>query len=183
MKKLIFTGTGMLMLVTLLMGSVWAQKPKPEMKKTTTGMAMGDLPYKATYSSEFQIGNPEYGKIILNMWKDWDDNMFDRHSGAFADTVSINLPNGQVIKGRDSVIAGAKKHRGSMASAKSVVHAWIPLKSIDKNENWVAIWGTEEDSWKDGKKTSTSYHEIWRFNKDGKIDLMMQFEAKPGPPQ
>jgi hypothetical protein len=74
---------------------------------------------------------------------------------------------------------GAKKYRGGMTSAKSIIHAWVPLKSTDTNENWVAIWGSETDTWPDGKVETSEIHEIWRINKDGKIDMMRQFTAKP----
>jgi hypothetical protein len=136
------------------------------------------LPYTATYSSNFVMGNPAHSRMILDMWKDWDDNAFDRND-FFADTVAIYLPDGTVTKGKAANLEGAKKYRGSMTSAKSTIQAWVPLKSTDKNENWVAIWGTEVDTWPDGKVETSEIHEIWRINKDGKIDLMRQFIAKP----
>lgn len=140
------------------------------------------LPYTATYSSNFAIGNPEHSRMILNMWKDWDDNAFDRND-FFADTITVYLPDGTVTKGKAANLEGAKKYRGGMSSAKSTIHAWVPLRSTDKNENWVAIWGTEVDTWPDGKTETTEIHEVWRINKDGKIDLMRQFTAKPAKQQ
>lgn len=170
----------LVMLGILLVGLAQAQDQKTKEKEKVKKMdqTMQGMPYTATYSSKFEIGNPAQAKLILELWKDWDDNMLDKHSGYFADTITMYHPDGQVIKGRDSTLAEAKRYRGSMASAKSMVHAWIPLKSVDKNENWVAIWGTEEDTWKDGKKTVTSLHEIWKFNKEGKIAEVRQFESK-----
>ena len=174
MKKQIFTRIwGTMLLSILCAGSLLAQDSKSKDK-----MKNMDMPYKATYSSKFAIGDQTHSKVILELWKDWDDNMLDRHADAFADTVVMHFSNGQMTKGKDSVIAGAKSYRGSMASAKSTVHALTPLRSLDMKENWVAIWGSEEVSWKDSKKTTISRHEVWRFNKDGKIDLMRQYEAK-----
>ena len=145
--------------------------------KDKDGMDMA-YPYTATYSSNFVMGNPAHSRMILNMWKDWDDNAFDRND-FWADTIAIYLPDGTVMKGKSAAMEGAKKYRGGLASAKSTVHAWVPLRSTDKNENWVAIWGTEVDTWPDGKVETLELHEIWRINKDGKIDLMRQFTAKP----
>lgn len=135
------------------------------------------LPYKAAYTSDFKIGNPAYSKMVLELWKDWDDNTFDKHD-YFADTVVMYLPDSSVIKGKAESIDGAKKYRGSMASAKSVVHAWVPLYSNDKKENAICIWGTETDTWPDGKVTVRDVHEVWWFNKDGKISAMRQWTAK-----
>ena len=138
--------------------------------------------YTASYSSDFKIGNPAHAKMILELWKDWDDNAFDRHN-YFADTVVMFFPDGSTIKGKDSCLAGAKRYRGSMSSARSSLNAWIPLKSMDKNENWVALWGTETDTYPDGKTSKRDLHEIWRINKDGKVDFMKQFSSMPAAGQ
>ena len=134
-------------------------------------------PYTANYSSDFKMGKPAQAKMILEMWKDWDDNAFDRHN-YMADTISMFLPDGTVIRGKDSCMAGAKRYRGSMSSAVSSVDAWMPLRSVNRNEDWVAVWGSETDTFPDGKTEKRDLHEIWRFNKDGKIDFMKQFASK-----
>lgn len=146
--------------------------------KTNYAQQKMSYPYTANYSSDFKMGNPADAKMILELWKDWDDNAFDRHD-YFSDTVVMFLSDGSVIKGKDSCLAGAKRFRGSMSSAVSSLNAWIPLKSIDRNENWVALWGTETDTFPDGKTSKRDLQEIWRINKDGKIDFMKQFAAVP----
>lgn len=35
-------------------------------------------PYTAGYSSNFVIGNPANSKLVLNAWKDWENNTLDR---------------------------------------------------------------------------------------------------------
>jgi hypothetical protein len=135
-------------------------------------------PYKAEYSSNFSIGNPKHSKMILELWKDWDDNAFDRHD-YFADTVVMFFPDGSMIKGKDSAMAGARRYRGSMQSATSVIQAFIPLRSNDRNEDWVAVWGTETDTFADGKTQTRDLQEIWRINKDGKVAFMKQFSSEP----
>ena len=142
----------------------------------------GDLPYTPVYSSDFSISNPAYSKMILELWKDWDDNAFDRHD-YMADTVVLFLSDGQVVKGKDSAMAGAKAFRGSMKSAVSTIQAVVPLKSNDRGEDWVAVWGTETDTFNDGKTQTRDLHEIWRINKDGKVDFMKQFAATPSEMQ
>jgi hypothetical protein len=167
----------------VLTGLCQAQEKTKKDKTKTTASKMDDsaMPYKATYSSKFVMGDPANGKLVLDMWKDFDDNAFERHADMFADTAMIFLSDGQVVKGRDSMMAGVKQYRNSLASVKSDVHAYMSLKSVDHNENWVAIWGTEHDTWKDGKTSSVELHEIWRLNKDGKIDMIRQFSRKAEP--
>jgi hypothetical protein len=61
------------------------------------------------------------------------------------------------------------------SAVSSRVDAVFPTKSTDKGENWVCVWGMETHTM-NGKTDSTNLHEVWRFNKDGKVDLMMQYE-------
>ncbi len=116
------------------------------------------------------------------MWRDWDDNAFDRHD-YFADTLTMILPDGTVTKGKVANQEGAKKFRGGLKSSRSTIDAMIPLRSTDRNEDWVAIWGTETNTWPDGKVETRDIHEIWRINKDGKVNMMRQFQAKHTPLQ
>lgn len=134
--------------------------------------------YSATYSSKFEIGNPAHTTLIMNVWKDWDANTLDNSAKFFADTLVMYSPDGTMTKGKELNLAEAKKYRGKFTTVKSTIQAIISLKSTDRNEDWVAVWGTEEDTDNDGKKTSVALHEVWRFNKDGKIDLMRQYSAK-----
>jgi hypothetical protein len=153
---------------------------KKEMKvKAEYANTKMDLPYTAEYSSNFMPGNPAHAKIVLDMWKAWDDNALDRSADLLADTIYMQFPNGQSVKGKDSAIYWAKKIRGSLASAKSTIEAWMPTKSVDRNEDWLLIWGREEDTDMDGMKTTALIHEIWRINKDGKVDFMRQYMSKP----
>ncbi|MDQ6755902.1 MAG: hypothetical protein M3004_03115 [Bacteroidota bacterium] len=144
--------------------------------KNGKGM-MNNYPYTAAYSSNFIMGNPAHAKMVLDMWKDYDDNQFTRHD-MLADTVKVYLPDGTVISGKQNSLSGLSAYRSGFASATSTVDAWMPLKSVDRNENWVAIWGSEKDTNKDGSVTSTEIHEIWRINKDGKVDYIKQYAGK-----
>jgi hypothetical protein len=136
-------------------------------------------PYVAAYSSNFKIGNTAYSTKVLELWKDWDDNTFDKHD-YFADTVVMYLPDGMVVKGKAESIDGAKKYRGGMTSAKSIVHAWVPLYSNDAKQDAGCIWGTETDTWPDGKVETRDLHEVWWFNKDGKVSTIRQWTSKFG---
>jgi len=168
MKRFIVLGCA-LALVFVCKESVAQQKQKTEMVS---------YPYTAGYSSNFEIGNSAYAQKVLELWKDYDDNTFDKHD-YFADTAVMFFPNGMMVKGKDSIKAGATAMRSSFQNVVSTVDAWVPLKSVDKDQNWVAIWGTDNSTGSDGKVTKTDLHEIWEFNKDGKVVYMEQFSSKP----
>lgn len=131
--------------------------------------------YPINYSSKFEMADPEKGKKITELWKDFDDNKMDNHSNYFADTIGMDFP-GMGFKGsRDSMVAMTKGYRSSLGTVSSNVDAVMSVRSTDKNEDWVLIWGIEHTTSAAGKSDSAHLHEIWRFNKDGKIDYMSQY--------
>lgn len=136
-------------------------------------------PYTAEYSSQFEMGNPEYSKMILDLWKDWDNNQLELHQDYISDTVVHQAPNGEVTQGKEKFLAAGKEYRNRFSNVKSSLEVWIPLRSVDKDQDWVAVWGREEDTDHEGKVTTTMLHEIWGFNKDGKIVFFRQYTATP----
>ena len=140
-------------------------------------------PYTATYSSHFEIGDPQHAKTILDLYKDWDNNTMDDAKNLFADIDTLIFADGSMLSGsRDSVFGVMKKMRNTMGTIKDEVQAWIPLKTTDRNENWVAIWTKEITTAPNGKKDSSYLQETWRINKDGKADFVLQYAQKPPTP-
>jgi hypothetical protein len=117
-----------------------------EVKVKVEGPGAGNImyPYTAEYSSQFVPGNPQHAKLVLDMWKMWDDNQLDMQNDWISDTIVLLLPDGQVISGKEKFMSESKAYRGMFTNMKSSVQGWVPLRSVDRNENWVAIWGSEQ---------------------------------------
>src|SRR5260221_12200227 len=115
-------------------------------------MSQAHSGYTASYSSNFSIADPSYSEKILMLWKDFENNTLDNHTDMFADTVTMMLANGAMVKGKAENLAGAKQFRGSLKNYKAALDAWVSLKSTDKNQNVVCVWGSEEYTDKDGKQ-------------------------------
>lgn len=187
-------------------GKVKTEPGKTKVKGDTTGMAtqnptmknpvvqdttmqgsgggMGDvMPYTATYSSQFTIGNPDHARMVLQAWKDWDEGNLDRNAAMFSDNVVMEMPDGMVVRGKDSLMVAMKQHRGTYTNMTSTVDLWMPLRSSDRNEDWVAIWGTGRSTSANGTVTTNRLQELWRINRDGKIDLIRQYTARPAVTQ
>lgn len=162
--------------IAVLLFSCRAEEKKETESKEANKEGKTDLPYEVTYSSKFEIGDSKYAESLLALWKAWDDGDILAKREFFADSMRFYTRDGSVMEGKtDSVMKGAQAFRSMFSSMKSTVHAYMPLKSTDKNDNWVCIWGTEVSTDKQGKTDSVALQETWRFNKDGKIDLMYQF--------
>lgn len=135
--------------------------------------------YPITYSSQFEMANPENSKLVLDLWKDYDNNTLDKSTDKLADSVTLMLPGMTLHGTRDSIIAALKAYRNSFSTANSTVHALMSTKSTDKNEDWVLVWGTEVHTDKKNVTDSVHLQETWRINKNGKADLVMQYMRQP----
>jgi ketosteroid isomerase-like protein len=142
-------------------------------------MSQAHSGYTAGYSSSFAIADPSYSEKILSLWKDFENNTLDNHGDLFADTVTMMLGNGAMIKGKAENRKSAMEYRNSVKNYKATLDAWMSVKSTDRNENVVCVWGNVAYIDKDGKPVKSRLQEVWKFNKDGKIDLMLQYIA-PG---
>lgn len=147
---------------------------------TTTSSQNVTYAYTPSYSADFEIGDAKYAQTVLELWKDYDDNDFERHKDAFADSVTFDLSGGDQVRGtRDSVVASMKAYRSSFKNVVSSIDVVTTLKPKGKEETWVCVWGKEVDTHNDNKVDSISLQENWMFDKDGKIAYMLQFAAKP----
>lgn len=147
-----------------------------EKKADTSNQAKVTLPYEASYSSSFEMGNPEYSAMILQgSWKDWEANNLDNMRNWVSDTILAFHSDNKVVRGVDSLMARWKKDRAGYTSVKPTIDAVMPVFSTDKKENWVLVWATEIDTKADGSIDTVSLMETWRINKEGKADLLLQF--------
>lgn len=163
---------------TSVKSKVKAQNVKMKIKGDLEEVA---LPYPVSYSSKFVTGNPFYPKMVLDMWKDFDENTFDRNAGLYADTVVMRLANGMTLRGYKDVMETAKAYRGTLAAVESKIDAVMSVNSVDTDEDWVLVWGSSKETDKTGKTKEMILHEAWKINKDGKVAQMLQYAVSEMP--
>jgi hypothetical protein len=171
----------------ILLGFIYScNNEKPAEAKTETDAAKTDAPkadanlpmaYTAAYSSQFSIGEQKNVQTLLTMFKIWDDNKLKESINMFADSVSFYTDQWEFHGTKEKFYEESQKQRDMSTEVKTVVHAWVPTHSVDKNEDWVLVWSTGYTKDKAGKLDSLNYQDTWRFNKEGKVDLAYQFIA------
>lgn len=135
------------------------------------------LAYQPSYSSSFEIGKPEYAAMIVQgSWKDWENNSMDNMKSWIADTIVAFHSDNTMVKGIDSLQARWKRGRAGYTSVIDTINAVMPVYSTDKKENWVLVWAKEINTDTKGKSDTAYVMETWRINKDGKADLLLQFD-------
>lgn len=139
-------------------------------------------PYEILYSSQFEIADNSNTQTLMKIWKAWESGNLSDAKDHFADSLEMHTADGHILKGpRDSVMKNALDYRSTLTSVTSTVDAVLSSRSKDKDENWVSIWGKEISTNTKGVTDSIYLHETWRFNKQGKVNFMLQYlrPAKP----
>lgn len=138
------------------------------------------------YSASFVMDSAANTETVLELWKEWKEGDLSNSHTHFADSVSFFLSDGSRMIGPSAdMIKNMQDYRNSFKNLDAMIDAVFAVKSTDKDENWVALWGTEIQTDKSGKVDTVSLQETWRFNKAGKADFMMQAARKgmiPPPP-
>jgi hypothetical protein len=141
-----------------------------------------NMPYTAGYSSQFVLGDQKNSEKLLTLFKQWDENKVADGKTMFGDSVHFYADKWEFHGTNDSFMTVSKKQRANYKEVKTVVQAWIPVHSTDKNEDWVLVWSTAYTTDMKGKVDSANYQDTWRINKDGKFDLMYDYQQRVPEP-
>ncbi len=69
--------------------------PKPDEKAGSASIA---YPYTPEYSHDFSMGNANHAKMVLDLFKMWEENKLDEMKSLLADSVWIEFPDGNKFK-------------------------------------------------------------------------------------
>ena len=136
-------------------------------------------PYKAAYSSDFSVGDANHAKMVLDLYKMWEDNKLDEMKTLLADSVSIDFPDGNKFNDNvvDSMISFAKQFRSSLSSVKVAFDGWMPIHVNDTKEDYVLVWSRDYNTDLSGKVDSTRGHAYFLI-KNNKIRSWSEFQQK-----
>jgi hypothetical protein len=136
-----------------------------------------DYGVKFSYSSDFSLGDPALADKVISMWKHYDANTIDSTRSSFADSVFSDMPGYAAKLQADTMIKEIKVSRAEYSACTTSFDAILTTKAEGKDETVVLIWGVETAT-KAGKTSKRDLHEVWGFNKDGKVTWIKQFELK-----
>lgn len=153
---------------------------KTEEKKESAAIA---YPYKAAYSSDFSIGDANHAKMVLDLYKMWEDGKVDDFKSLLADSVNIDFPDGNKFKDNtaDSMINFAKQVRKTLSSVKLAFDGWMPVHANDAKEDYVLVWYREYETDMKGKVDSVRGHAYFQI-KNNKVRSWSEFQQKLTPP-
>lgn len=135
-------------------------------------------PYSPVYS-ELEPGNPNHSKIVLEIWRQFETGNLMSAANKFADTISLVFKDEIYYGKRDSILAIYKKRRDAYESVQCYVDSWLPVHAKQTNDNLVLVWGRQDFIVHNKKRDYLVIHEVWNFNKQGKIRSMVQYITHP----
>lgn len=144
---------------------------------TTAKMTMTDLPYTATYSSNFtdNVSDADL-KMVLTTYKDWADGNISNLANSMGDSVYVEFNTGDKFNGTKADLMKIwSKTRDSLSSVTIEMEAWKKLYEPNKKDALILAWYKEIDTYKTGKVDSAWYHDVNGI-KNGKINYYSQYK-------
>lgn len=139
-------------------------------------------PYKAEYSADFSIGDANHSKMVLDLYKMWEDGKIDDMRPLLNDSVFIDVTDGMKFNNTvDSFLNFAKQMRVMYKSTKPVFDTWMPVHHTETNEDYVLVWTRDYSTTTDGKMDSIRTHAYFQI-KDNKVRGWSEFQQKLAPP-
>jgi hypothetical protein len=136
------------------------------------------LSYPALYT-DWEIGKREHLNTVLSVYKDWDEENVNNLVNYFADSVVLDMPDGKRTAGtKDEVVGKMEKFRNAYSSTNNQVLNAIPLLNKGTNIQWVRVMVYNKWTYRDNKKDSLLYYDLWRFKGD-KIDYLLSLQQSP----
>lgn len=148
-------------------------------KKETLEALQANMPnpFTMNYSNEWQMGNPAYRKIAMELIKEWENNDF-KNTNLYADYIEINFLNTEGFFEKDTVFAKLKQIRNNYANPKIQLKSVISLKSTDQNENWVMALGDLLNNISESKQERIDFMQLFQIDINGKVNLIKFFRIQ-----
>jgi len=142
----------------------------------SSSTAPADLPFTASYTSNWNDNVSDADlKTVMMTYKDWENNNMAGLGSALADSVELDMSNGDHFKKTKAEVMNMwSKFRDSLSSVKVNMETWHKMYTPDKKDSYIVTWYIETDTYKTGKVDSAYYHDINQL-KDGKIVWYSQY--------
>ena len=109
---------------------------------TTAKTTMTDLPYTASYSTNFtdDVSDADL-KMVLMSYKDWADGNMSNVAKEYGDTLNWDRPSGDHYKLPNADIMKMwSTYRYSLSSITIDMQAWQKMYATDKKEAYIVTW-------------------------------------------
>ena len=126
-----------------------------------------------------KMGKDEHTRLVLQMYHAWDKQSVTEMEAVLADTVELNLPEGETyIAPRGKIIKGFVRERKKYRATDNEIIYALPLRNQDVNEDWVNVLVYNKWTNHNYTRDSMLFQDLWKV-KDGKITYLLSLEQTP----
>lgn len=136
-------------------------------------------PYAPAYTSGFDKGKDIYGKTVLDFWREWETGDVMKTRSFFADSIRFILADDIFRGASEEVLKKFKARRARYSDVQFHIDYWMPLKATDTGQDMVFVWGRQDCTKLNGEREYMVLHQIWLFNRFGKITEMKHYLTHP----
>lgn len=126
--------------------------------------------YTASYSNKWSIGDSTKSNVIMKFFSRWEHNNID--TSFFSNWVYYKYN----WEKKDSILSKLKTERAKFAKWKIIISSIISVKSKDRNEDWVTVYGTVNKKDFKGSASVTNFTQWYKIDKDLKISFFKEFD-------
>ena len=126
--------------------------------------------YTPSYSNKWSIGDTMNSIIVMKFLNRWEQNNMDT---SFFSTWVYYKYNWEK---KDSIFGKLKTERDKFAKWKIIVSSIVSLKSTDRNENWVAVYGSVNKKDFKGNALVTNFTQWYKIDQNLKISFFKEFD-------
>ena|ERR1700694_1336355 len=153
------------------------RQPTPPYGKAAANDSAVYYPYSPVYTNDYEMASPWLSQQVLNFWKEFETGDVMHAGRNCSDTLSFILPDVVLQGSRDSVLHAFKKRRAAYSDMQCYIDSWMPMRAKGRNEQLVFLWGRQDGTTIKGTRVYRVLHEIWRFDRAGKIRQLEQYET------
>jgi uncharacterized lipoprotein NlpE involved in copper resistance len=153
-------------LLTLL-GCDNNQEIKPAKKNLSKKV---HFPYSSSESTQFEIGEDEHVKTVLDIWRAFETGNLLRLKESFAPTVTFLFPDIHMHGSRDSILQLLQEKRSQLTNVQTEIYGWVPLQTTDTKQSFVFLWASRSTTTVNGQIRNEGLIERWKFDDKGKIE-------------
>jgi hypothetical protein len=135
-------------------------------------------PYSPLYQTDFTKGDEAKANTVLNIWKGYESGNFSSYLAHFAEDVTMVFENDRFTDKKDIAVEKLRVRRKHITTTQIHVEYWQPVFMPRLQEHWVFIWGRFEGTIRRNDLESWNIHQVWKFNKDGKIYFMQEYKSR-----
>lgn len=129
-------------------------------------------PFPVSFSAKFKFIEPEKGKMVLGICKNFENNNVENSKSIFVDRVTIDMPKIKHKGNRDSELSAFQSYRNSLTSFKTELDVEMSANSTDKGDDWVLVWASDEFTNKEKLKYKVKYQQVWLLTRKERSVLL-----------